>query len=241
MVAAYLLLSVSNTQRLSQLVDEELTKRGINSFAIQRQLNLAEKVSNLESNMTVLHSSTESGEKTTLDDSSLTISLLGKFHELEKKINSLSTDQFLEKKIEQENNGNFTETDDPTKSQLSEGNLTSYYQSLENNFQSEDQDPQWALVMNEKIKNIIEKIRQNSNSTLSVLTMECKSTLCRLEIAYGEEDDMGMLELTLLNSLSGEIGESSSKLNNDSESNTSSIVYYFARKGHSVVRSQQNP
>lgn len=238
-LVSYMLIATPDHELISQIFDEEFNKRSSHFQGMRGQSDIEKKVARIESSLNSLLSATEQGTTDSIGESNLTLSILAKLNALEKQINSFesgsSNNTVAETSVDSnENNG------DPLKSLLAEDSSPSNSQGLEQDFQTEEQDPQWSVAVNDKIKNALEKIRQDSNISSSIIAMDCKTTLCRVELTYDDKEDMGLVELNLMDSLHGEIEESSSNFVKDSDGNTSSIVYYFARKGHSVARSSQN-
>lgn len=240
MVAAYKLGS-PDRELLTKIISEQLTKQANNNQGMRSQSEFAKKLADLESNLNTLYNSSQWGNPGSTKPS-LILNLLATISLLEKKIDALESNMSLNHDNIQLKTEIYENRDPLAETEAYNKKLTAYYQGLEEDFQSQDADPQWSLAMNDKIKNSLDKMNQDSNNgTTSVIGMDCKSTLCRVELSYDGENNSSKAELAMILSLSDEISESSPKVINDSEGNASSVVYYLTRKGHSMFQKQENP
>ncbi len=98
-------------------------------------------------------------------------------------------------------------------------------------FNAEEVDPGWHQATSEKIKSAFKDVRAQLNDKVSLSHMDCRSTLCRVEVAAETADSSAMLNLTLLHALSEEFSESSQQVGDNGQ-----LIYYLARKGSHLVQ-----
>lgn len=180
-------------------------------------------------------------------ESGFVTDLLERINKLEQKIASLETGEksnmassSLSSRFNPDSKESSLSPSNPTIMEASIKQETAHYQSLEDNFQGEEQDPKWALAVTSKLEESLDEFRNQTSSTAALLSMDCKTTLCRVEIEFADSQQATFMELALLQNMGDEVGESSSRQTTDASGRVSTI-YYLARNGHSVASMSKQP
>ena len=110
-----------------------------------------------------------------------------------------------------------------------------YFQNLENKFRKEDVDPHWAQVLTDKLERAFQEIDNGmSGMNHTLIDLDCKTTLCRLEVEYPGLQTVDGIELMLSEQFASDLPERASRQPLDGQ-DQARIVYYMAREGYHLT------
>lgn len=219
---------------INYIVKTEIQKYTKNDWTVRGKIQ--NDITAMRNQIDALAAGIYSSNKNTPENREQNIHLFSKLRELEDKIKAMDTTSekiinFTSEPTQVQIDKEFTD-----KAEEAEQFIVNHIQQLEDDYFYESQDTHWAGSVSDKINQSIARYQEQTQISTSVISMDCKTTLCRLELARTHGDNPGLFELSLLHSLGDEIGESSSQTIKDENGNIYSTVYYLARRGYSVAR-----
>jgi len=219
-------------QSIDELVEQKITDYAASELAVREHHKLNNDITELKSSVTSLQLANSGSDK-------LSRMLLENYNELKQQLaanQSQSSDKIATAQMSTPFAQNSTPVEQMEK-MLTESNAEyeEHYTNIENNFESGEADPQWTSNLGAQLEATIEEVRLQTESDASVLSMDCKTNMCRVEVSFNDNGEASnFMELALMQNVSNEVGESSSRQNRDESGKVLSTVYYLARKGHSV-------
>jgi hypothetical protein len=220
-------------QSIDKLVEQKMTDYAASELAVREHLKLNNEITELKSLLASLQQANSGSDN-------LSRMLLESYNELKQELASIQT-QDADMVATTQTGTQFSQYSTAAEQMekvLAESTLEyeEHYTNLENNFQSGDADPQWTSNLGTQLEATIEEIRSQTGSDASVLSMDCKTNMCRVEVSFNDNGEASnYMELALMQNVGNEVGESSSRQNKDDSGRVISTVYYLAKKGHSVV------
>lgn len=228
-------------QSIDKLVEQKMSDYAASELAVREHLKLNNEITELKSLLASLQQASSGSDQ-------LSQMLLESFNELKQDLASNQTSESdkaatsyqADTKIYKDSTATAAEQ---MENMLAESNreYEEHYTNIENNYQSGDVDPQWTSNLGTQLEATIEEVRQQTASDASVLSMDCKTNMCRVEVSFNDDGEASsFMELALMQNVANEVGESSSRQNRDESGRVISTVYYLARKGHSVSGNSYN-
>lgn len=234
-VTAYLF----GTWHTGSLIDRALQDKAVGEGFMQGQSDFARELERIEDKIIALQiSAGKPVEQQSAAEVSLTVTLLKRMNSLERRLDALDshyTDGSLQQVSPGDQPGSNTSPENQSGQASVQTRLNQMHDNLETRLTGEQPDPAWSAEIKSTIQATLANLQQNFTSETALVDVDCKSSLCRVEMAHGDKDDRTLLELDMLTALGKEVGESTAREIKDSNGNVRRTVYYFARQGNSVL------
>lgn len=218
------------TQAQQDQTDGELFMQGAGDVR-QALVRFEEQLIELQMNMA------DPVEHQTSAEASLTVSLLKRMNSLERRLDTIDSQNSNREILS--DNGTIDQVTPPHKNQAIQdkelARLQQIHEDLETRLNVEQTFPGWTAQVTDKIQTVLSRLQQNFGQRSSLLDVDCKTSLCRVEMMHAPNDDRTLLEFDMLATLGNDFGESTSREIRDSDGNVQRTVYYFARRGSSIL------